>query len=252
MRTPQGKVATAFFARSGQMMVEIANILGKTEDAVHYKKTSEMAKKAWRFIATEDGRIHSDRQADYVRALAFQLLEGDEAKQAAADLNELVKKCDYHLNTGFLSTPNLTRVLCDYGYEDTAYKLLLQDTRPSWLYEVKHGATTIWETWDGINEKGEVRESLNHYSYGAICGWLMDGVCGIQVKEKQITICPHPNKALGHAKAVYQSPVGIISSGWKYEGNKVVYEIEIPSNTKAKIILPDGRNEEVVAGKYCF
>ena len=252
MRTPQGKVATAFFARSGQMMAEIANILGKTEDAAHYKKTSEMAKKAWRFIATEDGRIHSDRQADYVRALAFQLLEGDEAKQAAADLNELVKKCDYHLNTGFLSTPNLTRVLCDYGYEDTAYKLLLQDTRPSWLYEVKHGATTIWETWDGINEKGEVKESLNHYSYGAICGWLMDGVCGIQVKEKQITICPHPNKALGHAKAVYKSPVGIISSGWKYEGNKVVYEIEIPSNTKAKIILPDGRNEEVVAGKYCF
>ena len=80
----------------------------------------------------------------------------------------------------------------------------------------------------------------------------MDGVCGIQAKEKQITICPHPNKALGHAKAVYQSPVGTISSGWKYEGNKVIYEIEIPSNTKAKIILPDGRNEEVVAGKYCF
>ena len=107
MRTPQGKVATAYFAHSGQMMSEIANILGKTEDAVHYKKTSEMAKKAWRFIATKDGRIQSDRQADYVRALAFHLLDGDEAKQAADDLNELVKKCDYHLNTGFLSTPNL-------------------------------------------------------------------------------------------------------------------------------------------------
>lgn len=252
MRTPQGKVATAYFARSGQMMSEIANILGKTEDAAHYKKTSEMAKKAWRFIATEDGRIHSDRQADYVRALVFELLEGDEAKQAAADLNELVKKCDYHLNTGFLSTPNLTRVLCDYGYEDTAYRLLLQDTRPSWLYAVKQGATTIWETWDGVNEKGEVRESLNHYSYGAICGWLIDGVCGIQVKGNQIIISPHPNKDLRHAKAIYQSPVGIISSGWKYEGDKVAYEIEIPSNTKAIIILPDGRKKEVVAGSYCF
>lgn len=81
MRTPQGKVATAFFAHSGQMMAEIAAILGNEEDAAHYRKTAELAKKAWRFIATENGKIHSDRQADYVRALAFELLEGEEAKQ---------------------------------------------------------------------------------------------------------------------------------------------------------------------------
>ncbi len=252
MRTPQGKVATAFFAKSGQMMAEIAAVLGHEEDAAHYGKTAQMAKKAWRFLATEDGRIHSDRQADYVRALAFELLEGEEAKQAAADLNDLIKACDYHLNTGFLSTPNLTRVLCDYGYEETAYKLLLQDTRPSWLYEVKQGATTIWESWDGINEKGEVKESLNHYSYGAICGWLMDGVCGIQVSGKQITICPHPNKALRFAKAVYQSPYGMITSGWSYAGEQVEYEIEIPANTKAKLILPDGRSKVLRAGRYCL
>ena len=187
-----------------------------------------------------------------MRALAFGLSEGEEAKQAASDLNDLVIACDYHLNTGFLSTPNLTRVLCDYGYEETAYRLLLQDTRPSWLYEVKQGATTIWETWDGINEKGEVRESLNHYSYGAICGWLMDGVCGIQVSGGQIRICPHPNKELGYANATYHSPYGEISSGWKYEGDKIVYEIEIPSNTKAEVILPDGRRLSLAAGSYCL
>ena len=250
MRTPQGKVATAFFAHSGQMMAEIAEILENEEDAAHYKKTVELAKKAWRFIATEDGKIHSDRQADYVRALAFELLEGEEAKQAAADLNELVKKCDYHLNTGFLSTPNLTRVLCDYGYEDTAYKLLLQDTRPSWLYEVKKGATTIWETWDGINEKGEVKASLNHYSYGAICGWIVDSVCGIRVEDNRVTIKPHPDKALGFAKAAYHSPYGRIGCGWKYDGDKVIYEVEIPSNVKAEVILQDGRSEMLEAGSY--
>lgn len=252
MRTPQGKVATAFFAHSGQLLAEIADILGKKEDASHYSKTAEMAQKAWRFIATEDGRIVSDRQADYVRALAFGLLEGDEAKQAAKDLDELVKKCGYHLNTGFLSTPNLTRVLCDYGYEDTAYRLLLQDTRPSWLYEVKKGATTIWETWDGINEKGEVKASLNHYSYGAVCGWIIDGVCGIVAENEKITIKPHPDKALGYARAVYNSPYGRIVSGWKYDGDEVLYEIEIPSNVKAEVILPDGRRQELEAGSYKF
>ena len=250
MRTPQGKVATAFFAYSGRMLAEIAAILGKEDDAAYYSKTAEMAKKAWRFTATEDRKISSDRQADYVRALAFGLLDGDEARQAAADLDKLVKKCGYHLNTGFLSTPNLTRVLCDYGYEDTAYKLLLQDTRPGWLYEVKKGATTIWETWDGINEKGEVKASLNHYSYGAICGWILDAVCGIQVSDGKIRICPHPDKVLGYAKASYQSPYGRIESGWKYDGDKVTYEFEIPSNTHAEVILPDGRREVLDSGRY--
>ena len=86
-------------------MAEIATILGRKEDASHYGEVAEKAKIAWRMIATDNGRIQSDRQADYVRALAFELLDGQEARQAASDLNELVKACDYHLNTGFLSTP---------------------------------------------------------------------------------------------------------------------------------------------------
>ena len=81
MRTPQGKVATAFFARSGQMLAEIATILGKKEDAMHYQDVAQKAKQAWRWMATENGKICSDRQADYVRALAFELLEGEEMQK---------------------------------------------------------------------------------------------------------------------------------------------------------------------------
>ena len=250
MRTPQGKVATAYFARSGKLLAEIAAILGKEEDAANYNKTAEQAKKAFRHIATENGRITSDRQAEYVRAISFDLLTEEEKKQAAADLNELVVKNGYHLNTGFLSTPSLCPVLAQYGYLETAYRLLLQDTMPSWLYAVKKGATTIWENWDGINEKGEVKASLNHYSYGAITGWLFTGVCGIQLKEEKITIKPQPHPLLQQARASYQSPLGKIVSGWKYEGEKVSYEIEIPSNTEAEVILPDGRIEVLTAGSY--
>lgn len=250
MRTPQGKVATAYFARSGKLLAEIAAILGKEEDAADYNKTAEQAKKAFRYIATENGRIISDRQAEYVRAITFHLLTEEEKKQAAADLNELVVKNGYHLNTGFLSTPSLCPVLAQYGYLETAYKLLLQDTMPSWLYEVKKGATTIWENWDGINEKGEVKASLNHYSYGAITGWLFTGVCGIQMKEERITIKPQPYPLFQYARASYQSPVGKIVSGWRYEGDRVFYEIEIPSNTEAEVILPDGRKETLAAGSY--
>ena len=135
-------------------------------------------------------------------------------------------------------------MLAKYGYADTAYKLLLQDTAPSWLYEVKQGATTVWETWTGIDANGHPSESLNHYSYGAICGWLFGGVCGVHLAGETLTIAPTPNPALGWAKAVYDSPVGRIESGWQYEGDTVQYTITVPCNLEAQVILPDGRKPD--------
>lgn len=243
MGRPQGKVATAYFARSGQMLAEIAGILGKEEDAARYSEIAEKSKMAFRHMATDNGRIHSDRQAEYVRAISFNLLDEEEKLQAAADLNQLVIENGYHLNTGFLSTPSLCGVLAENGYVDTAFRLLLQDTMPSWLYAVKKGATTIWETWDGT-------ASLNHYSYGAVCGWLFSGVCGIRLEQGHIIIQPTPHKSLAYSKASYLSPLGEIVSGWRYEGEKLVYEIEIPSNAEADVILPEGKREHLGAGKY--
>ena len=250
MRTPQGKVATAYFAYSGKLMAEIAKVLGKDTDAKHYDETSEKAKQAFRFIATTNGKIASDRQAEYIRAIAFDLLEDEEKKQAAADLNQLVIEKDYHLNTGFLSTPLLCPILAEYGYLETAYKLLLQDTCPSWLYAVKKGATTIWEEWDGINENGEVKASLNHYSKGAITGWLFSGVCGIKLENEKLIIQPQPHNSLEYAKATYQSPVGEIYSAWKYEDGKLHMEVNVPVD--ATIVLPDGKSIEVEVGRYQY
>lgn len=242
MGKPQSKVATAYYAYSGRLLAEISEILGKSENAEHYARIGESAKNAFHFIAAKNGVIQSDRQAEYVRAIDFDLLSEDEKRRAAADLNELVIKCGYHLNTGFLSTPALLPVLAKYGYTDTAYRLLLQDTMPGWLYEVRHGATTIWEDWDGINEKGEVKASLNHYSKGAVCGWLFSGVCGIRVENGKINIAPEPSALLGYAEARYKSPLGEIVSGWKYEENgEITYTFRIPSNASADITLPDGR-----------
>ncbi|MBQ6844778.1 MAG: family 78 glycoside hydrolase catalytic domain [Agathobacter sp.] len=250
MRTPQGKVATAYFAYSGKLLAEIAAVVGKNEDAEYYRKVAAQAREAFRYIALKDGRIESERQAEYIRAIAFDLLEEEEKKQAAADLNALVIKHGYHLNTGFLSTPLLCPILAEYGYVETAYKLIVQDTCPSWLYAVKKGATTIWEKWDGINEKGEVKASLNHYSYGAVTGWLFSGVCGIKLSNGKVTIRPRPNQLLEYAKASYQSPVGKIYSAWRYEGNVLHVEVKVP--VSAKIILPDGSVHEVEAGNYSY
>lgn len=177
-------------------------------------------------------------------------LDGKENQQAADALNELVIKNGYHLNTGFLSTPDLCRVLAENGHIDTAYQLLLQQECPSWLYAVKKGATTIWETWDGVRPDGTVHDSLNHYAYGAICGWLMGGVCGIQLEGSRLTIHPYPHPSLGYAEAKWRSPAGEIRSSWRYADHRLHFEITVP--IPAEIILPDSGMHQVKAGTYSY
>ena len=241
------EVATAYFFRSASLMAQIAEILGKPEDAKRFAKIEENAKKAYRWTCTKNGQIRSDRQCEYVRPIAFGLLDGDEVQQAADALNELVVKNGYHLNTGFLSTPDLCRVLADNGHADTAYRLLLQEECPSWLYAVKKGATTIWETWDGVRADGTVHDSLNHYSYGAISGWLFGGVCGIRLQAEKLTIRPQPGQELGYAQAEWRSPVGTIRSAWEYKEDKLIFDFTLP--VPARIELPNGKVIEASSGE---
>ena len=252
MRTPQGKIATAWFAHSAKMLAEIATVLGEKSDAEYYEKLADNVKRAWYEMVTDNGRIVSSRQADYVRAIAFDLLSAEEKAQAAKDLDDMVRANDYHLNTGFLSTPDLCRVLSENGYNDTAYKLLLQETMPSWLYAVKKGATSIWETWNGIDENNIPHESLNHYSYGAISGWLIDGVCGIKACGDEIIIRPHPNRLLGYANAKLKTKSGTVESGWQYIDDKIEFNIVIPNNAKATFISESGEESTIEPGCHKF
>lgn len=250
MMNPRKSVGTAYLAYSGRLLSEIAGVLDKPEDSLKYRDIAEKARLAYREAFTENGKIISDRQCEYVRAIRFGLLSEEEKKAAADQLNRMILDNDCHLNTGFLSTPFLCDVLSHCGHKDTAFRLLLQDTAPSWLYEVKKGATTVWETWTGIDENGHPSESLNHYSYGAVCGWLFGGVCGIRLENQTLTIAPVPDPALGFAKAGYDSPCGRIESSWEYEGETVHYTITIPCNMTASVHLPDGRNLTLPPGTH--
>ena len=246
------EVATAYYFRSARLMVKIAKILGKEKDAEKYAAIAEGAKNAYRFTCTKDGKIESDRQCEYVRPVAFGLLEGAEAQAAADALNALAVKNDYHLNTGFLSTPDLLTVLSDYGHADTAYRLLLQEEKPGWLYAVKKGATTIWETWDGVREDGTVHDSLNHYSYGAVTGWLFTGALGIRLERGHVSFAPHPDPVLQYAKGHVNTVFGTVGAAWHYEDGICHYSFTVPYGQTAKVTLPDGRDLTVGDGTTSF
>ncbi|MCR5546958.1 MAG: glycoside hydrolase family 78 protein [Lachnospiraceae bacterium] len=250
----QPEVATAYFAYSSRILSKVAGLLGKTQDENYFEDLAENATKAYRYLQVKDGHIETDRQCELVRPIAFSLLTEEEEKMAAKDLNDKVTANGYHLNTGFLSTPFLCFVLCKHGYVETAYKLLLQKECPSWLYAVTKGATTIWETWDGIKEDGSVHDSLNHYSYGAVSGFLISGVCGIQYRFDDVRIQPYVNASIGFAKGCYDSPRGRIVSEWFYEkeSDSYHYHVEIPEGISAVFIKENGDEISLTQGSYDF
>lgn len=144
-------IAQCFFAYSTQMLLNAATVLNKTEDIAYYSNLLQKVKEAFvKEYVTPNGRLLSSTQTAYTLALHFDMLPEAMRQPAAEKLVENIKSYRNHLTTGFLGTPYLCHVLSRFGYTDMAYKLLLQDTYPSWLYPVKMGATTIWERWDGI------------------------------------------------------------------------------------------------------
>lgn len=252
MASPNRAVSTGYFAYSGRLMARIADLLGHHEDAEHYRSVSALAREAFISRFTEQGVVNSTHQADYIRAIRFDLIPEDKKQINADKLNENVIANDYHLNTGFLSTPYLCSILADYGHSDTAYRLLLQDTAPSWLYAVKKGATTIWETWNGIDEAGCPHASLNHYSYGAISGWLLSGVCGIRIADGKINIQPvlPTDQALTAAEGYIDSPLGRVCAGWKLADGKCRIYGSIPDGQSAMLTLPNGSTRGLGPGEF--
>ncbi len=247
------EAATAFYSYAARKTSEFARLLGKTNDEKKYAEIAENARKAYRCKFVVNGRIlNTERMCRYIRPIIMGMLEESEKAVAAADLNALVIKNDYKLNTGFLTTHELNRTLSEYGYVETAYKLLLNEQYPGWLYEVKKGATTILENWDSIDDEGNLKSSFNHYAFGSITGWLFDCGLGIRVQNGKILIKPTPYKEIGFMKGSYLSPLGKIESAWEYEKEEIRYSVTIPVNCRAKIILPSGEITEVSSGKHSF
>lgn len=254
--TDKYMIAQCFFAHSTQLVINAAKVLGKGEDIVKYEILLREIKNAFvKEYLTPNGRLVSSTQTAYVLALNFDMLPENLRKQAAEKLAENVKSYDKHLTTGFLGTPYLCHVLSRYGYSDLAYDLLFQESYPSWLYPVKMGATTIWERWDGIKPDSSFQtpgmNSFNHYAYGAIGDWMYRVAAGLDTEEsgpgyKHILIKPVLGGKFDYVNASLETYYGKLSSGWKKEADKTVYNFTIPCNTRATIKLMAGK--EITSG----
>jgi alpha-L-rhamnosidase len=243
-------IATAFFKYSTEIVARTAAILGDTVAAGQYSQLAEKIKQAFQaeFITTT-GRLAVDTQTAYVVALQFDLVPDAFRSRVAAALRSKLAENNFYLKTGFVGTPFLCRVLSENGMNDLAYQLLLNDEFPSWLYEVKMGATTIWERWNSILPDGHFGElgmnSLNHYAYGAIVEWMYRNLAGLQPLAdqpgfRQIRLAPQPHGRLKWARATLDSAVGRYESAWQIEADgRLTFKFVIPFNATAHLELPD-------------
>ena len=249
--TPACLVRMAYWAYDASLMSRMARVIGHNQDAQEYEQLFASVKSAFQEnFVLPDGRITCNTQTGCLLALAMDLMPTGAHEAAVKQLVENIRQRDWHLSTGFIGVGLLNPVLTQWGYPDVAYRLLLNDTYPSWGYSIKNGATTIWERWDGWSQDKGFHDSdmnsFNHYAFGAIGEWLYRHVAGIQLDAevpgyKHIIIKPSPGCDLTYAHAEYHSIHGKIASGWRKDGNRIALDVTVPANTTATVFIPSER-----------
>lgn len=238
-------------------MAQAAAVLGREEDAVRYQEEADQMKHAIRAaLITADGVLRYERQGAYVLMLVFGLVPDVWVDKFGTKLAEIIHANGDRLDTGFLPTPYLLDALCIGGQRELAYTLLYQTESPSWLAQVKRGATTIWESWEMYQPDGTPKkESFNHYTYGTVDDWIFRTIGGVDQEDtgyRRLMIHPQPDKSLTWAKRSFETENGTVYVSWKREGGQFILTADIPCNTTARIILPDGTQHTVGSGHYTF
>lgn len=270
--TNQHYVASAFFYRAALITSKAAQVLGKKEDAYKYSKLAENIKSEFEnyFIKPKKKRYDRRLNTQTASVIAIQFDLGN-ITQNAVNLHNKLQRNKMHLETGLPGTAYLNRALTKCGLIKDSYDLLLNTDMPSWLYQVKMGATTIWERWNTLDKNGHIIDislgSLNHYAWGSINEWIYRDVCGINPSEednktgfRMVYLTPHPDptERLKFAKATVDSPYGVYVSSWyigeyKYNGRSIrgiYYDVVVPFDSAALLTLQgDERMLRILSGK---
>jgi alpha-L-rhamnosidase len=255
--TPKDLIGTAYFAHSAAITARALAVVGREEEAAKYAALAEDVRAA--FVAKyvdADGRVKGDTQTGYLLALRFGLVPEDLRAKVVDRLVADIEARGDRLSTGFVGVGILLPTLSAVGRDDVAQRLLLQDEFPSWLFSVKHGATTIWERWDGWTPERGVHpdagmNSFNHYALGSCGEWLYEACAGIgmapgTVGFEHLLIRPRTEGPLTRASATYRSVRGEIRSSWRRDEFGVMLAVTIPGNSSATVVLPAPEGAQVL------
>jgi alpha-L-rhamnosidase len=240
-------IGTAYLASSSALFVRMARLTGHDGDADEIARLAAVARAAFRRRFIRGEVLQEETQTGYALALGFDLLPRIARSAAASRLADLIRAADEHLLTGFLGTGLVLEALSTHGQHELATRLVRQDTFPSWGYEVRQGATTIWERWNSWTPEGGFADpgmnSLNHAALGSVADWLHERLAGLAPGAPGYrTVLVRPGLAAGieWARATHESAHGEHSVAWRADRRGLEITVEVPPNTFADVGLPRG------------
>lgn len=260
--TDDAYIQGIYYMNSIELTAKAAEVIGEKADAEKYHALAEEIRAALLDeYVSPNGNLTIDTQTGYVLALYYGVYRDKE--KLLRGFERRLRRDFYRITCGFTGAPLMLPVLLDNGMTDLAYRMLLTEEFPGWLYAINLGATTIWERWNSLEEDGSISgtgmNSLNHYAYGSVCEAVYSRIIGLQNAApgwKQALIAPKINGRLRHAAIAYDSPAGRWEVKWRIEDNgQAVLEIVVPDGAKAHVVLPDhpeGLEQDVTAGAYSW
>jgi alpha-L-rhamnosidase len=241
--------SSIYYYVDADILAKTAKLLDKKEDALYFSKLAENIKTSInaKYFNATTSMYGSGLQTELSMALLWKIVPKGYELKVAANLAKRVADDGMHLDVGVLGARAILSALSDNGQAETAYKLAVQDTYPSWGWWIVNGATTLYENWD-INAPRDI--SLNHMMFGEIGGWFFRGLAGIQIDEdqpgfKHVLLKPNFVGGLTHFSGNHLGPYGNISSAWKREGKTITYQVIVPANSTATIYFPIVKGQNV-------
>lgn len=250
--TDEAFIANLYYAISAGLVAKAAHVLGYKAEEERYAKLSE---EQFAIVKEEfyspTGRCCIKTQTALLLTLKYHLSPNEELVKK--QLLQLFQFSHGKLRTGFVGTPLMSNILSDNGMDALAYSLLLNEEYPGWLYEVKLGATTVWERWNSLLPDGTISgtsmNSMNHYSYGSVLEWMFRHAAGINSMDeapgfRQVRFAPVLNWRLRTIEASYNSASGEYACSWELADREhVTLSVTVPFGGSAVLQLPSAPQE---------
>lgn len=256
-RTNGVLVADAYLVHITSKLAETAQLLNDQTNLERYQQNFKDILQTFRDkYITKSGLILGDTQTALSIAITFNLYQTpSQLANLGTRLAHSVRTQQFRVATGFAGTPVILHALTKTGHTNLAYRMLLEQRCPSWMYAVTMGATTIWERWDSMLPDGSVNPgemtSFNHYALGSVVSWMHGVVGGLEMLEagwRVFRVWPRSGGGLTWARCEYLGAYGRIECSWRVEGALMKVSVLVPPSSRALVVDP-GANEVEEGGE---
>lgn len=244
--TPVVLVETAAYYRMAVCMSKIAGVLGKESDEEEYKKLAREIQKVFHENSScynEKNLYGNGTQSGYGIVLYSGIVPEENREKTVERLVCAIEKADYHLTSGEVGLKQVFSALAENGRSDIIYRMVTNDSMPSYKYFLDKGLTTLPEYWNFEDLWGTVVRSRNHAMMGHVKEWFTRYLAGISptgIGYDTIDIKPSYVEELTEVKGTVDSVHGNISSQWTYseDDHTIIMKIELPVGVKATVYVP--------------